>query len=303
MTFVLSIALAMALLFTGDTTYGSPFGKNCEVEGKAEHSSRSWFGVSVKDVSEEQAKELGLKKADGAYVTDVAKRSPAEAAGVREGDVIVEFSGRQIYDADGLVSAVRKTDVGATVNLTVVRKGERKNLVATVEKLPRRRMSFAFTPHDIPYAIRIEKRPGLGMSVIPLNPQLAKYFDVPDGKGLLVEEVKEGSAAEKAGFMAGDVITKIGDKRIAKVHEFRSELAEYDKGDKVPVEVIRKGSRKTLTVEIVETEEEEFGFFIKRFDELRPELERLQRELDKLKKRIEERINRRLIREDRLRET
>jgi len=180
-------------------------------------------------------------------------------------------------------------------------------------------MSFSFMPHDMPRAVRIEKRPTLGMSVIPLNPQLAKYFDVPDGKGLLVEEVKEGSAAEKAGFMAGDVIMKIGDKRVAKVHEFRSELAEYEEGDKVSVEILRKGSRKTLTVEIEETEEEEFEFSIKgfevprmhidlpefdfQFDDLRPEFERLQRELDRLKERIEERFNRRLIREERIPET
>lgn len=311
---LVSIALAMALLLSGEL-YGSTGGGKVVEVRKGGSFSRSWFGVSVKDLTEKQAKELGLPKAEGAYVDDVVKKSPAEAAGVQEGDVIVEFGGRQIYDADGLVSAVRKTEVGAKVSLTVLRKGERKNLHATIGKMPRKRMSIVFTPRDIPHLVHIEKGPSLGMRVIPLNPQLGKFFEVPDGKGLLVEEVKQGSSAEKAGFMAGDVITKIGDKRVGKVSEFRSELAEYEEGDKITVEIFRKGSRKTLTVEVEETEDEEFEFSIGRldvpgmnidlpefdfkFDELRPELERLQRELDMLKERIEKGIHERLVWEER----
>lgn len=317
---LLTFAVAMVLLLPGEMAYSfRTGGKDVKVIRHMETSSRSWLGVSVKDVTADHAKELGLKKAEGAYVSDVIKKSPADSAGIKEGDVVVEFNGRQIYDADGLVSAVRKTDVGTKVNLKVIRKGERKDLQATIGK-PNRRMSYAFAPHDLPHNIRVFKGPRLGMSLIPLNPQLGKYFEAPDGKGLLIEKVEEGSAAEKAGFMAGDVVTKVGKKQVEKVHEFRSELAEYEEGDKVDVEIIRKGSRKTLTVEIEEVDEEGFDFSIGEIDvpefeveipevenlrhfdfnldELRPELERLQRELDRLKERIGERLKQRIIREE-----
>jgi C-terminal processing protease CtpA/Prc len=306
-----SIVGALALLFASGTLLASGDSK--------ETSSRAWLGVSVQDVTADQAKELGLKKPEGAYVNDVVKKSPAETAGIQKSDVIVEFNGRQIYDADGLVSAVKKTEVGAKVKVIVVRKGERKDLLATIGK-HKRRMNFAFTPPDFPHQIRVFKGPSLGMDLIPLSPQLGRYFETPEGKGLLVERVEEGSTAEKAGFMAGDVITKVNDKRVSKVHEFRSELAEYQEGDKVDIEIIRKGSRKTLTVEIEDADEEGFDFSIGEFDlpdrinvdvprfdfnfdELRAQLDKLRKELDKLKKKIEEKIDQRLIRGEFMPET
>ena len=314
-----NMVLATLVFISADRALGFPKGSGeAKIPGSA---SRSWLGVSVRDVTSHEAKALGLKSREGAYVSDVMEKSPAESAGVREGDVIVEFNGISIQDADGLVDAVRKADAGTNVKIAVIRKGDRKELLATLQKPPKRRESFAFTPPDIEGRVRILHGPTIGLNVIQLSPQLGKYFEVPDNKGLLVQEVEEGSPAEKAGFKAGDVITKIGDAPVARLRDFRSELAEHKEGDKVNVEVLRKGSRKTLTVEIEKREEGyEFSFdeseapdididipeiehlrhFEFNFDELRPELERLQRELNRLKERIGERIKEKVIRDVRV---
>jgi len=288
----------------------------------SDENSRSWLGVSVMDLSSDKMKDLGLKNREGAYVSDVMDKSPAKSAGIKEGDVITRFNGEPIHDADGLVEAVRKADPGAKVKITVARKGDTKDLVATLEKAPRSRANFAFTPPNIRHHIRVFRGPTIGLAVIPLSRQLGKYFEAPDNKGLLVEEVAEGSAAEKAGFKAGDVITKIGDVPVTKLNDFRSELAEHNVGDKVNVDILRKGSAKTLTVEIEKDNDEgyEFSFddsyapdvdldipeidhlrdFEFNMDELRPELERLQRELNRLKERIGERIRQKIDQEGRV---
>ena len=85
----------------------------------------------------------------------------------------------------------------------------------------------------------------MGLGLMELNPQLGKYFEAPEGKGVLVESVKEGSAAEKAGFRAGDVILKIGDKNVEKIRDVHKQLSKYEEGDKANFEILRKGTRMT----------------------------------------------------------
>ncbi len=94
----------------------------------------------------------------------------------------------------------------------------------------------------------------MGLSLRTLNPQLGAYFGAPEGKGVLVEEVKEGSAAAKAGFKAGDVIVRAGKKTLERSSELRTVIAAHDKGEKITVEVLRKGSKQTLTIEADATE-------------------------------------------------
>jgi serine protease Do len=296
-----------------------PADDDVKVIKKIVHSdSKAWLGVAVEDVSADRSKELGMKKTEGAYVKEVIKKSPADSAGIREGDVIVEFAGRTIYDADGLVSAVRKTEVGTKAKITVLRKGVRKEMAATIQKPPKRKKSMALVPPGISKSIHVFRGLApIGLTLRPLNEQLGKYFDVPEGKGLLVERVEEGSGAEKAGFMAGDVILRVGETSVSKVHEFRTELAKKEDGEKVSVEVLRKGSKRTLTVEVEKSDNmegyefhmgdspmpERFDINIDmpeweefNFDEIRPELDRLRREIDRLKIKIEEKTIQRIMR-------
>ena len=87
-----------------------------------------------------------------------------------------------------------------------------------------------------------------GLALMDLNKQLAEYFGLPDGHGVLVEEVEQNSPAAKAGFKAGDVIVSIGKESIRRRDDIRWALEDYTKGDKVEVGVIRKGNRQTFTL-------------------------------------------------------
>lgn len=266
---------------------------------------RGWLGVSVQDLTPRLAKANGNKVTEGALVNDVERKSPADSAGIEEGDVIVEFDGRKVYGADDLRKFVGRTKPGTTVTIIVDRKGTTKTLKATIGKYPARRArAFSFRGPGS-RVITIGTSKVLGAELRPLGKQLAEYFQVPDGKGVLVESVEKESAAEKAGLKAGDVIIKIGNERVRDVNDVWEILEDYDEGEKVEVEVIRKGASKIITMEIEEGEESSFYEFrmeprmpffrdlereirlnIKpriELDEIRPDLEELKDEMQRLK--------------------
>ena len=284
---------------------------------QSERSSRQpWLGVSLQNVTSQLAKKENLKTDEGAYVSDVVRKSPADSAGIQEGDVIVEFNGRQVYDADDLVKAVRKAEVGTKAKIVVIRDGERKELYATLKKSPRRNPFFGVTPPAIPNRIMIFGGKGtMGLSLMELNPQLGKYFEAPEGKGVLVEDVEEGSAAEKTGFKAGDVILKVGEKNVESIRDVRRRLSKYDDGEKASIEILRKGARQTLTLEIEDGDDygpsfenfaplerfrdfDHFDFQIpdidRKLEKLRIHLDGAMRKLDDSKREIERKVRKAL---------
>lgn len=211
-------------------------------------SKRGWLGVSISDVSSRVAKDQNLKSRDGAYVTDVEEESPADEAGIQEGDVIVEFAGRALFDADDLAKAVRRTEPGTKVPVVVYRKGEKKTLTVKIGEAPRHSRARAFSFRVAPPRIAIfTTSEMMGMKLMDLNPQLATYFGIKGDEGVLVTEVQKESAAAKAGVTAGDVILTIGKRQIDDVDDVRRALDRYDEGDKVEIGVSRRGEKKTLT--------------------------------------------------------
>jgi membrane-associated protease RseP (regulator of RpoE activity) len=250
-----TLTLSMAL---GGTACGHGTNEGgAIVRVKSPDKSSGYLGVSIQDMTGRLAKAMDVKTHEGALVTEVIADSPAEEAGLKDEDIIVEMDGNKISDADDLRGAVRKLKPGTKVNLVVMRKDERKTFTASIGKQPHTRSySYSFTPPALPHTPRAPRiqvfvsTDALGMELSPLNEQLGKYFEAPDGKGVLVNEVEEDSKAEKAGFMAGDVITKIGNEPVEDVRDVHNALRDYKKGEKADVEIIRKGSKKTLTIEV-----------------------------------------------------
>ena len=226
---------------------------------QAQSQKPGWLGVSIQDVSKDLMKDENLKNQDGAYVADVVDESPADSAGIKKGDVIVEFAGRTIYDSDDLSKAVSRTKPGTNATVVLIRKGEKKNLAVVIQKQPRRRGVASFFGLAPRVAVFSPAGRMLGLQLMELNEQLAEYFGAPNNEGVLVQGVKKESSGEKAGFKAGDVLLKIGSREIDEMSDVTRALDKYEEGDKVEVEVLRKGAKKTLSVE-VEEEEGPWGF-------------------------------------------
>jgi S1-C subfamily serine protease len=206
---------------------------------------KGWLGVAVDDAKA------------GVRVKSVAEDSPAEEAGIKEDDVIIEFNNKAVSDPADLVAEVRKTTPGETVNVVVTREKQKKTLQVKIGRLDSFDHQLAFTIPDIsvPHVqrdFRLSSGFGgnepLGLRLMDLNAQLGEYFGAPAGRGVLVERVKGKSAAARAGLKAGDVILKIGQDEVEGTGDVLEAMEDYEKGDTITVQVLRKGASMTFAV-------------------------------------------------------
>ena len=245
-----SILAAVCLLFlvAGDA--------NAQQAKEKTSTQKGWLGVAIQDITSQMEKAMDLKSRDGALVGEVERKSPAEAAGVKEGDVIVQFAGKNIEDTNDLQKAVADTKPESKVTVVVMRKGEKKTLDVVVGKQPSKSRMIAVSPRGTGnFNVLIGAQNYQGMSLRELNEQLGQYFGVSEGSGVLVWEVEKGSAADKAGVKAGDVLTTVGKKKIKSLRDVGRALGIYDDGEKAELDVVRKGTHQALSLEVQDSEE------------------------------------------------
>jgi S1-C subfamily serine protease len=256
------VFLLFPTLFASTSPAAKPDEPTLLIQTK-EKKDRGWLGVSTQNMTRRLAKSMDVKTEEGALVNEVIEDSPAEAAGIKEEDVIVEFKGKKIRNARDLVDAVRETKPDTKVSIIVMRRNERTTLQATLGTVPRAR-AFAFSvPHPRMHMFTPER--GIaGMDLLELNEQLGEYFDAPGKKGVLVKEVEKKSKAAQAGFKAGDIIVRIGKQTIEDLSDVSHALAKYEEGEQAEVEIVRKGARKVLTLEIESRHDERMFFFDRR---------------------------------------
>jgi serine protease Do len=224
---------------------------------------RAWLGVTLSDVTANRARELKLPGDYGAFVDSVEDNSPAAKAGLMKGDVILDFDGERVRSVAELRRLVHETPAGRTVNAQVFRAGQTRTLKVTPEA---RKDHFSWFqgpgPVHIPeihipstgmenFNFVFRGGPTLGISGDDISGQLAQYFGVKQGKGVLVREVVAGSAAEKAGLKAGDVIVSVDGKEVDSTSELRRALPrDFEGTKKVTLTIVRDRREQTLTAEL-----------------------------------------------------
>ena len=187
--------------------------------------SRGWIGVQIQPVTAEIADNLGLKSPEGALVSDPQANGPAAKAGIEAGDVITAVNGSAVKDARDLAKQIGAMAPGASVKLTVWRKGEEKSFSMTLGELPNQREARA-TPDESsgPNGADV---PRLGLTVAP-----AGQVEGSGSEGVVVTEVDPNGIASDQGFKTGDVILEVGGKKVAKPADVRSALSEAQKSGK-----------------------------------------------------------------------
>jgi serine protease Do len=218
----------------------------------SEKTGKGWLGVSVEELTPSLRKKLKLGEQTGLRVTHVVPNSPADDAGFREDDVIVEFDGKKVEEANEFTRLVRNAGADKKVAVVLVREGERKNMEVILGKRRSPGQAYAYAFGDAPHAFALSNRPRLGVQVHELNESLAAYFKVQPREGVLILEVNEDSPAENAGLKSGDVITKVGEEKIRDAEDLIEALAEYEEGDKVAVAYVRQGKSATVEIEMEE---------------------------------------------------
>jgi serine protease Do len=169
---------------------------------KTGHVSRSWLGVSVQDVTPEIAQAMHLPSGTGALVNNVAADGPAYRANLRPGDVIAALGGHPVRDGTDLVREAIAHDVGQPAQLEIVRGGQHYGATVTLSERPE-------TPiKPVPAQQQSLPHQGLGLVVRDLAPQQAAQMGLPEKALPVVTQVTPGSAADREGLRAGDVIVE-----------------------------------------------------------------------------------------------
>jgi serine protease Do len=179
------------------------------------HVTRGYLGVMIQDVTPALSKEFKLKDNKGALVGDVTPKSPAEKAGMRSGDLILEFNGKKVNDSRHLKLEVAKTKPGETVPVKILRDGDTETVEVKVKELPG---SEQLAKNDN----RSGEDTGTlnGVGVADLDARARQQFEIPANvKGVIVTEVDPNSAAAEAGLRPGDVIQEINRKAVRSAEE------------------------------------------------------------------------------------
>jgi len=223
----------------------------------------SYLGVDIRDVDKDRVAALKLKEERGVEVTMVDQDAPAGKAGIKEHDVILEFNGTPVESEEQLRRLIRETPPGRTVTLGISRDGnpikvsvqlaEHSKVVTQVfPRVPAvpRTPELPELPNSMDIPVFTIYSTSLGMQTENLTRQLGEFFGVKNGEGVLVRNVEKGSAAEKAGIKAGDVIVRVGDERLSDRSDLARILRKHREGGKLSVGVVRDKKEQTLTVEV-----------------------------------------------------
>jgi serine protease Do len=208
------------------------------------HVTRGYLGVIIQDVTPALAKEFDLKEDQGALVSEVSPKSPAERAGLKSGDVITEFNGKKVTDSRHLKLEVARAKPGQSVSLKVIRDGSSKRLEVAVKEMPG-------TDHVAKADSHESKDEGTlnGVTVADQDRGTRQQFDVPENvKGVVVTEVEPDSAAAEAGLRPGDVIQEINRHTVKSAEEAVS-MTEKSDNKKTLLRVWRNGGSHFLVVD------------------------------------------------------
>jgi len=199
---------------------------------------RGRLGVVMQNVTEGMGKQLGIKTQRGAIVTTVEPEGPAEKAGFKQYDVIVELNGQPIEDSNDLKFKIADIEPGKKISVKVIRDGKDVTLSPTVEEMDPEEEKGQATSSD----------KDVGLSMTPMTPALARRYGYRTTEGLLVTEVRNYSEADKAGLATGDIILEVNRKKVASVGEFESILKKTTPGDEVILLVRRESEGQTQDI-------------------------------------------------------
>jgi serine protease Do len=195
---------------------------------------RPWIGIGLQDLTPELMKAFNTEEKEGAVISQVYEGSPAEKAGLKVGDIVVDIDGTKIKNSQDVVREVLKKEVGRKVQFIVIREGKRVEFSITTEEMPKE-----FGERK---TVQPEKKEWFGLRVSPLTPDIATQLGLPRAEGVIIEAVEPGSAAQEAGLRKGDVILEVNRQKIRTEKDYRSAMQKTQPGQGALLLVNRAGS-------------------------------------------------------------
>ena len=206
---------------------------------------RGWLGIYVQKITPEIASSFDLKEDEGALVSDLAPDGPAEKAGIKRGDVIVEFDGKKVKDISDITSYSAETAPGTEVEVKVIEDGKPKTLKITLGDFP-----------DQKTKAETEVSENLGIRVKQLTPQIAERFNLAQNEGVIISDLQQGSAASNAGLKIGDIILEIDKSPIKTLTNYSDALKDIKPGD-TALFLVKRGTNTIYAAVRVNKDEKE----------------------------------------------
>ncbi|MCX7994512.1 MAG: DegQ family serine endoprotease [candidate division WOR-3 bacterium] len=195
--------------------------------------TRGYLGVYLEDLTNEIKEALNLSSLDGVLINEVIPNSPADDAGIKEGDVIIEYEGKKVTDVQSFRLMVASTTPGKTVKLKLIRNGKELELKVKIGEMK----------EEVAGVTEEKQKTELGLQVVDIDSPEAKGYNISAKKGVVVTAVESNSPSSDAGIQPGDVIIGIGNKVIENLTDFRNALKDLKKGKPVIFQ-IQRGERK-----------------------------------------------------------
>ena len=194
--------------------------------------TRGYLGIVIQALTAELAESFGVEQTQGILVAQVSKDSPAERAGIRQGDIIVAYRGKPVRDVGGFRNLVSLTEPGNRENLTIRRNGEEKNLTVVIGQLDKENL-VAQAPS--------QTSADIGITVQTLTQQLARQFGARPGEGVLVTAVQPSSIAASAGLEPGTIVLQVNRSMVTSAAEFNQAMDQAEAQRRVLM-LIRNGN-------------------------------------------------------------
>lgn len=202
--------------------------------------TRGWLGVLIQQMTPELAKQFNLDRPIGALVGEVTPGSPADKAGIKQGDVIIEYNGKEVSQMSLLPTLVSQSPVGSKAELLLMRNGKKKAVSVVIAKLDEEQVAEAETPDKTSQE--------LGMSVQALTPEIAKTLGIKDKAGVLITNAEAGSPAFEAGLRRGDLILEVNQKPVKDVASYNAAMSKVKEEGSVLFLVKRKGHTRFVAI-------------------------------------------------------
>ncbi|RMH16084.1 MAG: DegQ family serine endoprotease [Gammaproteobacteria bacterium] len=206
--------------------------------------TRGWLGVLIQSVTRDLAESFGMDRPIGALVAKVFPDSPSERAGIKTGDIIVEFNHHEVTSSSNLPPLVGITPVDEEVPVRIIRDGKSRMIKVRLGELPEEEELAQKESDSHQGRTRL-----LGLTVEELTSETRNAMDAPDLKGVVVKEVKSGPGKD-AGIMPGDVIVRIGPDEVKDISSFRSLVKKLPSGKAVSLLVQRKSGPLFLALRV-----------------------------------------------------
>jgi serine protease Do len=196
--------------------------------------TRGWLGVAIQDLNGDMAEYYGIEDKKGVFVADVFEGDPADRAGIKAKDIILEVNGKKIKTSRQLTGMIARIPVGQSARIKILRDGKEKTIKVKIAKRSEEKLAARGRPK--------EQAEEFGIRVSDLTPEITQRFNMDETSGVIVTHVENGSKGDDADVRVGDIIKEINRRPVKNTGDYRAILNQLSSGESVNLFIRRKNA-------------------------------------------------------------